>query len=153
MVNVCIIPSRSGIFNTSYIGRNIASFAGSAQGNGCETEESDNSRTTEEKNAGSIKALQQRIDALPDTVTLDGRGLTGRACYSLSNNGDINITGSYGILSAPGAYAFEEYHWPVNGYSSVHVTVNTTGSIEGKIQYSSDGCAGADVVKANTALT
>ena len=105
--------------------------------------------------SNKAKILIQNYSNLTlENMTLDGRNLAGSTNYTLSNNyGNIYITGSTSILAAPEAYAFDVYHWPQNGYNSVHVTVNTTGTIVGKIQYSSDGSAEADVVKANTALT
>lgn len=61
--------------------------------------------------------------------------------YVASNNhGNTLITGNSSIYAAEGAYAFDVYYWPGNGYDDgVSVTVDTTGTIEGDVQYGSDG--------------
>ena len=60
--------------------------------------------------------------------------------YALSNNfGEVNIVGSTSITAASGGVAFDVYYWPSNGYGDgVSVTVNTTGTITGTIEYGSD---------------
>lgn len=98
--------------------------------------------------------IQNYSNLTLESMTLDGRNLVGGGNYTLSNNfGDIYITGSTSILAADNGYAFDVYYWPTGLYDSVHVTVNTTGTIKGKIQYSSDASTDDDAVKANTALT
>lgn len=72
-------------------------------------------------------------------VDLDGTGLTGSK-YVLSNNfGNTQITGSTSITAPDGGVAFDMYYWPKNGYTEgLSVTVNTTGTITGPIEYTSD---------------
>lgn len=70
--------------------------------------------------------------------------------YALSNNfGEINIVGSTSITAASDGVAFDVYYWPDGGYSNgVSVTLDTTGTITGKIEYGSDD---TEVGKANIA--
>lgn len=84
--------------------------------------------------------LQNYADLTLKDVTLDARGST-QCEYVCSNNcGTVNITGSTSILAKEGAVAFDVYYWPDGGYAEgVTVTVNTTGTIDGKIEYGSDG--------------
>lgn len=60
--------------------------------------------------------------------------------YVASNNfGDVLITGDTSIYAADGQVAFDVYYWPNNGYGDgVSVTVDTTGTIEGTVEYGSD---------------
>lgn len=59
--------------------------------------------------------------------------------YAVSNNyGKVNIIGKTNILS--NGVAFDVYYWPKNGYKEgAQVTVDTTGTIKGKIEVTSDG--------------
>ena len=61
--------------------------------------------------------------------------------YVMSNNhGDVSITGETNITAAEGKNAFDVYYWPAGGYGDgVSVTVDTTGTISGNIEYGSDG--------------
>ena len=60
--------------------------------------------------------------------------------YVASNNfGDVLITGDTSIYAADGQVAFDVYYWPNGGYGDgVSVTVDTTGTIEGTVEYGSD---------------
>lgn len=83
--------------------------------------------------------IQNYANLTLDNVTLDGsRALN--CDYVCSNNfGTVNITGSTSISAKEGAVAFDVYYWPSNGYADgVTVTVNTTGTIDGRIEYGSD---------------
>lgn len=82
-------------------------------------------------------------------VTLDAQGST-QCQYVCSNNcGTVDITGDTNIYAAAGQAAFDVYYWPSGGYAEgVTVNVNTTGTIDGRIEYGSDG---TDAGKANVA--
>lgn len=95
---------------------------------------------------GTIKAgssakimLQNYADLTLNNVTLDARGSENCQYVSSNNNGTVEITGSTNIYAAEGQVAFDVYYWPKNGYSQVNVTVNTTGTISGRIEYGGDG--------------
>ena len=99
--------------------------------------------------AKGLKILIQNYANLTlENVTLDGS--QAQNCnYVCSNNfGTVNITGSTSIKAKEGAVAFDVYYWPSNGYADgVTVTVNTTGTIDGKIEYGSDTTGKEDVAK------
>lgn len=63
--------------------------------------------------------------------------------YILSNNnGSLVLKGKTNITAPEGKVAFDVYYWPSNGYvDGVVVTIDETftGSIDGKIEYASDG--------------
>ena len=70
-------------------------------------------------------------------VLLDGT----QAPYTLSLNcGKIQITGNTSILAKPnGGVAFDLYYWADGGYAEgVQVTVDTTGTISGPIELTTD---------------
>jgi len=101
-----------------------------------------------ETTAGSgVKMLVQNYcDLTLEDITLDGTALNAAsAYYTLSNNcGNVNILGNTSILAHTGGYAFDVYYWPKNSYTEgVNVTVNTTGTITGVIEYDSDNSTGA----------
>lgn len=91
-------------------------------------------------NAGKAKILiQNYADLTLKDVTLDAQG-TGCQYVCSNNCGTVNITGNTNINAAEGEAAFDVYYWPSNGYTEgVTVTVNTTGTINGRIEYGSDG--------------
>lgn len=98
---------------------------------------------------GTIKAgssakimLQNYADLTLNNVTLDVRGSENCQYVSSNNNGTVNITGSTSIYAAEGQAAFDVYYWPKDGYNKVNVTVNTTGTISGRIEYGGDGSNG-----------
>ena len=92
-------------------------------------------------NAGKAKIVIQNYANLTlEDVTVDARN--GAVCqYACSNNcGTVNIIGNTSIYAAAGQAAFDVYYWPKGGYDEgVTVNVNTTGTIDGKIEYGSDG--------------
>lgn len=84
--------------------------------------------------------IQNYANLTLEDVTLDGRQAPN-CDYVCSNNfGEVNITGNTNIYAAAGQAAFDVYYWPEGGYAEgVTVNVNTTGTIDGKIEYGSDG--------------
>ena len=99
--------------------------------------------------AEGLKILIQNYANLTlNNVILDG-SQAPNCDYVCSNNfGTVNITGSTSIKAKEGAVAFDVYYWPSNGYADgVTVTVNTTGTIDGKIEYGSDTTGKEDVAK------
>lgn len=98
--------------------------------------------------------IQNYANLTLDNVILDGSQAT-KCDYVCSNNfGTVDITGSTSIKAKEGAVAFDVYYWPKNGYGDgVTVTVNTTGTIDGKIEYGSDGTeAGIEGIAQNAKL-
>lgn len=93
--------------------------------------------------------IQNYADLTLENVTLDG-SQAPKCNYVCSNNfGEVNITGNTSIKAKEGAVAFDVYYWPSGGYDEgVTVTVNTTGTIDGRIEYGSDG---TEAGKANVA--
>lgn len=91
-------------------------------------------------NAGKAKILiQNYADLTLKDVTLDAQG-TGCQYVCSNNCGTVNIIGDTNIKAKEGAVAFDVYYWPDGGYADgVTVTVNTTGTIDGRIEYGSDG--------------
>lgn len=93
--------------------------------------------------------LQNYANLTLKDVTLDA-GENTQCEYVCSNNcGTVNITGNTNIHAAAGQAAFDVYYWPSNGYTEgVIVNVDTTGTIDGRIEYGSDG---SEAGKANVA--
>lgn len=92
-------------------------------------------------NAGKAKILiQNYADLTLKDVTLNAQDSL-QCQYVCSNNcGTVNIIGDTSILAKKGAVAFDVFYWPKGGYAEgVIVNVNTTGTIDGKIEYGSDG--------------
>ena len=98
-------------------------------------------------NAGKAKIVIQNYANLTlEDVTVDARN--GAVCqYACSNNcGTVNIIGNTSIFAAAGLAAFYVYYWPNGGYDEgVTVNVNTTGTIDGRIEYTNDGSDQANV--------
>lgn len=90
--------------------------------------------------------IQNYANLTLDNVILDG-SQAQKCDYVCSNNcGKVNITGSTSIKAKEGAVAFDVYYWPENGYGDgVIVNVDTTGTINGKIEYGSDATGKKDV--------
>lgn len=85
--------------------------------------------------------IQNYSNLTLENVTLDGQQLAaGANSYVLSNNnGSVQLIGNTSITAPAGGVAFDMYYWPSNGYTDgVKVTVNTTGTITGKIEYAKD---------------
>lgn len=107
-----------------------------------------NGSTVTMKN-GTVKAsdyeklkilIQNYCDLTLEDIVLDAREAAQVQYVSSNNHGDVLITGNTSIYAAEGQKAFDVYYWPNGGYGEgVSVTVNTTGTIEGDIEYGSDG--------------
>lgn len=83
--------------------------------------------------------IQNYCNLTLENVVLDGSNLAGPYTLSL-NNGKVNITGNTSILAKNGGVAFDLFYWPSNGYTDgVQLTVNTTGTISGTIELTTDG--------------
>lgn len=84
--------------------------------------------------------IQNYCDLTLQNVLLDGTQLNYAAPYTLSLNcGKIQITGNTSILAKSGGVAFDLYYWATNGYTEgVQVTVDTTGTISGPIELTTD---------------
>lgn len=98
---------------------------------------------------GSARILLQNYANLTlKDVTLDARGNDQCEYVSSNNCGTVNITGNTSIYAAEGQAAFDVYYWPEGGYTEgVTVTVNTTGTIGGRIEYGSDPTGIADIAQ------
>ena len=99
-------------------------------------------------NSTDVKLLIQNYCKLTlEDVILDATKGSNDVSYVLSNNfGSVNIIGNTSIKAKSGKCAFDLYYWPKNSYTDgVNVTVNTTGTITGKIEYGSDGSAAAEM--------
>lgn len=91
--------------------------------------------------------LQNYANLTLKDVTLDARGNTQCEYVSSNNCGTVNIIGNTSIYAAEGQAAFDVYYWPSGGYADVTVTVNTTGTINGRIEYTNDGTDKENVAK------
>ena len=94
---------------------------------------------------GTIKSDKAKILIQKyGTLKIDDMELIGgQNCkYVISNNnGTTTITGDTNITAREDWYAFDVYYWPSNGYSDVEVIFDDemTGTVEGKVEYESDG--------------
>ncbi len=102
--------------------------------------------------------IQNYSDLTLENVVLDASG-NSNVLYVLSNNhGTVKIIGSTSILAAEGKTAFDVYYWPPSYADGVNVTVNTTGKIQGNIEYAcangyeSDCAAKSSLVIENATL-
>ena len=93
---------------------------------------------------GTIKSKKAKIliqnycDLTLENVVLDASE-SSVCLYVLSNNhGNVNILGSTSIKAPAEGVAFDIYYWPPSYADGVNVYVNTTGAIEGKIEYASE---------------
>ena len=87
--------------------------------------------------ASRAKILIQNYSNLTlNNVDLDGTNSNNEIDYVLSNNnGKTNIIGDTSITAKDDKVAFDVYNWPSIGYTDgAQVTVNTTGTITGKIE-------------------
>ena len=82
--------------------------------------------------------IQNYSDLTYVDMTLDASESSQCQYVSSNNHGTINITGNTNIYAAPGQVAFDVCYWgDSSDYASgVTVNIDTTGTIEGKIEYS-----------------
>ena len=81
--------------------------------------------------------IQNYSNLTLENVMLDGSKM-GAGSYSLSNNnGTVNLIGSTSIKAARGNVAFDVCCF--SSYPQVNVKVDTTGSIDGKVELSKSG--------------
>ncbi len=93
--------------------------------------------------SGKAKMLVQNYGNLTvDGMDLNGSGLQQAGAYTLSNNcGNVVIKDST-ITAKEGGFAFDVYYWPSYGYGEgVTVTVEGNTTINGNVEYGSDGSA------------
>lgn len=99
--------------------------------------------TLEFKN-GTIKSdfakilIQNYSNLTLNDMVLDGRNLkiSVSGNYTLSNNcGTTNITGNTSIYARQGHYAFDVFYWKASYPEGLTVNVNTTGTIDGLVEY------------------
>lgn len=71
-------------------------------------------------------------------MTLDAMANTYKGLYALSNNnGKVNVIGNTSILT--NEIAMDAYDWPKNTYKDgTQITIDTTGTIKGTIEMTSD---------------
>lgn len=96
--------------------------------------------------------IQNYCNLTLQNVLLDGTQLNYAAPYTLSLNcGKIQITGNTSILAKPnGGVAFDLYYWATNGYTEgVQVTVDTTGTISGPIELTTDSSGAETAARYN----
>ena len=108
---------------------------------------------------GTIKStkayilIQNYCDLTLEDVTLDASECTAdkAGTYVLSNNhGTVKLLGSTSIYSRAGMFAFDVCYWAPAYEDGVNVYVNTTGVIDGAIEYS---CARAVDEEASRTLS
>ena len=98
--------------------------------------------------ASRAKILIQNYSNLTlNNIDLDGTNSNNEIDYVLSNNnGKTNIIGDTSITAKDDKVAFDVYNWPSIGYTDgAQVTVNTTGTITGKIEVAKDTSTGESV--------
>ncbi len=95
--------------------------------------------------------IQNYCNLTLQDVLLDGTQLNYAAPYTLSLNcGKIQITGNTSILAKSGGVAFDLYYWATNGYpEGIQVTVNTTGTISGPIELTTDSSGAETAARYN----
>ena len=100
-----------------------------------------NGTITSTAGSGVKRLIQNYSNLTLESMTLDGTHLDGgNPHYVMSNNnGNTRLTGSTSITAQDGDYAFDVYFWPKGSYTGgAQVTVNTTGTITGKIEVARD---------------
>ena len=86
--------------------------------------------------------IQNYCNLTLEDVEIDASAATN-CQYVLSNNcGTTNIIGSTSIKAPAGAVAFDVCDAAGNGYPTVTVNVNTSGTIDGKVEYGNWGTPG-----------
>ena len=72
-------------------------------------------------------------------VTVDVSGCNSVTHVVSNNNGSLTVTGSTDLLTSGSQKAFDVYYWSESYPDGVTVNVNTTGTIQGDIEYDHDG--------------
>ena len=97
--------------------------------------------------------IQNYCDLTLEDMTLDGSKLAESNDYVLSNNhGTTRLTGNTSITAKEGDVAFDVCYWSPAYADGVTVIVDTTGTITGKIEYSTYGSSTPENTAANSAL-
>lgn len=90
--------------------------------------------------------IQNYCNLTLHNVEVDASGCSTVQYVASNNNGSLTVTGSTSLLAPAGQKAFDVYYWPNGGYpEGVTVNVNTTGTIQGDIEYGCDETGTADV--------
>ena len=88
------------------------------------------------KNVDAKMMIQNYGDLTLKDITVEGNE---KVQYVVSNNcGNVSFTGETNITATDGNVAFDVYHWAKHYPAGVHVMVDTTGVITGKIEYAHD---------------
>jgi len=90
--------------------------------------------------------IQNYCDLTLNNVALDASSAPQCQYVISNNNGNVLITGNTSITAAPGQMAFDVYYWPDSYPDGVTVTVDTTGTISGTIEYGADAAADKDKI-------
>ena len=86
--------------------------------------------------------IQNYGDLTHIDMNIDGTQSDDCSYVVSNNNGSFTVLGSSGITANEGETAFDLYYWPSGSYEDgVTVTINTTGTITGRIEYDYDGTA------------
>lgn len=72
-------------------------------------------------------------------VTVNVSGCNSVTHVVSNNNGSLTVTGSTDLLTSGSQKAFDVYYWSESYPEGVTVNVNTTGMIQGDIEYDHDG--------------
>lgn len=93
--------------------------------------------------SSAAKILIQNYSNLTlHNMNLDGSKLVGSNDYVLSNNhGTTKLTGQTSITAKEGDVAFDVCYWSPAYADGVKVIVDTTGTVTGKIEYSTYGAS------------
>ena len=82
--------------------------------------------------------IQNYCDLTLIDMNIDGTKSAGCSYVVSNNNGSLTVNGSTDITANEGACAFDVYYWPPYYEEGVTVNINTTGTITGKIEYTSN---------------
>ena len=117
----------------------------------CENFTLKNGTITSQSGSGVMMLVQNYCNLTLDNVILDGSNI-GNGQYVLSNNcGVVSITGTTSITAPTDGFAFDACSTNQEVYSAgTQVTVDTTGTITGKVEF---GVWGTVPDSVNTSLT
>ena len=86
----------------------------------------------------ALMIIQNYCDLTLIDMNIDGTKSAGCSYVVSNNNGSLTVDGSTDITANEGACAFDVYYWPPHYQDGVTVNINTTGTITGKIEYTSN---------------